>query len=164
MQITQHCPRSAFGDMTAAWQRWWQSRLRCRCMHIPPRVSSVQTPPPGLPVLRLAPAATAATPRARHPTTTPAAAGPHHPCKPLPRRSQTWSWPGALSHPRPKTTAPALPGQREAEQEREAPGSPAEGLLHRFDIHTAVHAPSKHSGSGHQALVSPPCNVRRFPT
>ena len=36
MQITQRCPRSASGDMTAARQRRWWSALHCHCMHIPP--------------------------------------------------------------------------------------------------------------------------------
>lgn len=80
-----------------------------------------------------------------------------------PRRSQTWSWPGALGHPQPKTTALALPGQRETEQEQEAPGAPAEGLLHHLDVHAAVPAPSEHSGSGHPALSGSSITSARRP-
>lgn len=57
------------------------------------------------------------------------------------------AWPSSA-----QTSALTLPRRREAEQKGEAPGSPAEGLLHCFDVHTAVHAPSKHSGSGHLTL------------
>ena len=121
-------------------------------LHAHPAMSLLRADPLGLPMLRLAPAAPAPTPRAWHPTATPAAVGPCGPCKPVPRRSRTWSWPGALGRPRPRTKALTLPARREAEQEGEAPGCPAKDLLHCFDVHTAVHAPRKHRGSGHLTL------------
>lgn len=73
---------------------------------------------------------------------------PHGPCMVSPQKKPNLEL--ARGTQPSKTTALTFPRQREAEQE--APGSPTEGLLHHFDVHTAVHAPSKHSGSGHLAL------------
>lgn len=149
MQITQGCPCPAFGDMTATWQSWWWPTLHCCCMHIPPCVSSQQDHP-GAPHAQTGPHSSGCN------TEGSAAHCPMVPAWSLPRRSQTWSWPGALSHPKPQLS----PFPDRGRQSRRHLGLPQR--VFTILMSTQLFMPQASTVglviSHYQALASPPCN------